>query len=262
MRRGHAIGGEATSPSESRSRYGVLVLILLALAGRTAGQAASAQAPSSSPDASTAPATSPAPAPPPASAPTDSPSPAPDLAPGELARAIERAVARVLEEERDPCAHAKRDGKPCFPASVAREGPTVSVSEDLKKWRANPDRNPESRIIRSPAGTPLGGVGFDPVCAGRFLFRKLKGKNTDYYLYRAWDEDGERAVLREKEISPTAGPTNPQSGYIFVRKLTGECEALTAFDALNREVRERNRKRRGAAAPQALPPAPARPRLP
>ncbi len=188
--------------------------------------------------------------------------PVPSLDQGELARSIERAVARILEEGRDPCAHAKRENKPCFPTAVEREGPRVSVSEDFKKWTplAQGSNQRTLRRLVSPTGTVTPALSFDPVCLGRLLVRSFKGKNITYYLYRAPDPDGERAVLRENEIPASAGPTNPESAYILVRKVTGECAAIAAYDALNREVRERNRQKTGKADHRALrlagPPAP------
>ena len=152
-------------------------------------------------------------------------------------------MKRVLDDAEDPCALAKREGKPCFSVSVAREneGPTVSVADDLRRWRADggAPREGAFRPGRTPQGTLFPGVSFDPVCAGKFLLRKLGGKSTTFYLYRVWDRNGERASLREAEMTPSAGPVDPDTGFVLVRKLTGVCEAMAAYDALNLAVREK-----------------------
>jgi hypothetical protein len=169
----------------------------------------------------------------------------------EFQRSIERAVNRVLAEAADPCGKARREGTPCFPTSVDREGPTVSVAGDLEKWSPLAQGRDQSlfRSIDREGLPPTPGMGFDPVCAGKLLFRLARGKNSTYYLYRVWDERGERAVLSETEKPPEKGPANPARGFVFLRKITGQCEALAAYNALNVTIHQKNKPKPGPAGP-------------
>jgi hypothetical protein len=94
------------------------------------------------------------------------------------------------------------------------------------------------------SGAPLsasGGVGFDPVCAARRLFGKHA--RTTFYLYRTWDEKGERPLLVEKPLDPEHLRANPAFRYALVGTYSGECEAIAAWRKALRE----------AAAPEPLP---------
>ena len=161
-------------------------------------------------------------------------------------RAVERAKEEQgedqKEEQADPCALAEKEGLPCYPSKAEKDDSEVSVAESLKEWKEDASTYKGSNTtITSPAGAPLSG--FDPVRAVEGLVRILSGKNSVYFLYRVWDRNGERAVLRDTETPPVVDPTDSQAGYELVRKVRGEPGAIKAFDTLNRKLRDRNRGR-------------------
>lgn len=187
---------------------------------------------------------SPAPGPPsPGASPSASPAPR-----RPIAESVEPAVERILREHAQPCTRAEAERVPCFPVTVEVQGPTVSVAEALRDWRADTSvsarpewARPGSALV-SPYGTPLGGVSFDPVCAAKSLLRKAKGGNA-YYLYRVFDRQGEHAVMRDRPLEPGGHAAVTSFGYELIGKFDGECEAVAAWNKANREAEERNRAR-------------------
>jgi hypothetical protein len=128
--------------------------------------------------------------------------------------------------------------------SVEQEGPRFSVAEALRRYRATGGPAPgvptRAEIQNQMSGKPLsasGGVSFDPVCTVKNLVKKLSGGNTTFYLYRMWDERGERPLLTDREIDPKAYASNPAVGYEFLGKFDGECAAVAAWrQALRKAV--------------------------
>jgi hypothetical protein len=179
-----------------------------------------------------------------AQAPEAVPSPAPSPTPfprRAIAESVEPAVERYLREHGQPCTRAEAERIPCYPVTVEAYGPTYSVSESLRSW--TPDLSPGAVATPpvSPWGTPIGGVGFDPVCAGKSVVKSLRGKNDTYYLYRLWDHLGEHAVLRDRPLEPGQPSSTASPQFELLGKIEGECEAIAAWRKANREAEERNR---------------------
>lgn len=192
--------------------------------------------------AAQAPDPSPSPAPAPSAGPTPDPSPA-----GTIAASVEPTVERYLREHSRPCSRAEAERVPCFPVSVEEHGPVYSVADSLTRWK--PDTSPGvvgNNMPTSPYGTPVAGVSFDPVCAGKSLLKGLRGKNDTYYLYRVWDGSGEHAVLRDAPIEPGQHLSPTPFEYELIGKIDGECEAVAAWRKANREAEERNQARAAA----------------
>jgi hypothetical protein len=135
-----------------------------------------------------------------------------------------------------PCDVARQKGVPCFPVSVEQEGPRFSVAEALRRYRATGGPAPgvptRSEIQKQMSGAPQsasGGVSFDPVCTVKNLVKKLSGGASTFYLYRMWDERGERPFLTDREVDPKTYGANLAVHYEFIGKFDGECEAIAAW---------------------------------
>ncbi len=173
--------------------------------------------------------------------------PSPEPSPRRsIAESVEPAVERYLREHAGPCTRAEAERIPCFPVTVEEHGPIYSVADSLRTWRPDKSAAEAATAPTSPYGTPIAGLGFDPVCTGKSLLKGLRGKNDTYYLYRVWDQAGERAVLRDQSLEPGQQPALTFLGYELLGKIDGECEAIAAWRKANREAEERNRSR-GAA---------------
>ena len=239
-----------------RSTLRLAGVFVLASVGSAAP--AAAQDPAPPPTAATAPEPAPAlgqqPAPAPGAAPAQDPA-----TPARSRRAarrrpvhdsIDRVVDSVVEAHMQPCDAARQRGVPCFPVSVEQEGPRFSVAEALRRYRATgrpaPGVPTVAEIQRQMSGAPQsasGGVGFDPVCTAKNLVKKISGQNTTFYLYRMWDERGERPLLTDREIDPKAFGANLAVRYDFLGKFDGECAAVAAW---RQELRK-------ATEPKTLP---------
>jgi hypothetical protein len=172
------------------------------------------------------------------------PSPEPSPAPRRsIAESVEPAVERYLREHAGPCTRAEAERIPCFPVTVEEHGPVYSVADSIRSWKPDASAAVAATAPTSPYGTPVAGFGFDPVCTGKSLLKGLRGKNDTYYLYRVWDQAGERAVLRDEPLEPGRQPTLALLGYELLGKIDGECEAIGAWRKANREAEERNRSR-------------------
>ena len=155
---------------------------------------------------------------------------------------IDRVVARVFAEENEPCRRANEDGIPCFPVTIETAKtvkPTVSVRDSLREIDSDkhpsPNRPPtvkESAPFRHGPASAVGGVGFDPGCAGKAALKWLKGRNDTYYLYRVREPRGARIVMYD---SP-ADPSSFQGDVELLGRLDGECEALAAYRAAERQA--------------------------
>lgn len=171
---------------------------------------------------------------------------------------IDRVVERVVLARLVPCEAASREGVPCFPSSIEQEGPRFSVAEALGRYRGTGSPAPGvptvAEIQGQLSGAPQsasGGVGFDPVCGARKLWRKLTGGNTTYHLYRTWDERGERPMLTDRKLDTEPYRSNPSFHYEYLGEFDGECAAVAAWNKALREAREREAEL--AVAPGAPP---------
>jgi hypothetical protein len=177
-----------------------------------------------------------------APAPTPSPTPSPTPIPRRpIAESVEPAVERYLSEHGEPCTRAAAERIPCYPVVVEAHGPTYSVAESLRSWKPDLSAGAVGNPPVSPWGTPVGGVGFDPVCIGKSVAKSLRGKNDTYYLYRLWDQAGEHAVLRDRPLEPGQPSSAGSPRFELLGKIEGECEAIAAWRKANREAEERNR---------------------
>ncbi|HSD27095.1 MAG TPA: hypothetical protein VLL75_07295 [Vicinamibacteria bacterium] len=158
---------------------------------------------------------------------------------------IDRIVESVVVSHMKPCEVAQQQGVPCFPVSVEQEGPRFSVAEALRRYRATgrpaPGVPTVAEIQDQMSGAPQsasGGVGFDPVCTAKNLVKKLSGRATTFYLYRMWDERGERPLLTDREIDPKAYAANPAVRYEYLGEFDGECAAVAAWRQALRKATE------------------------
>jgi hypothetical protein len=150
---------------------------------------------------------------------------------------IERVVDAVVEAHLQPCDVARQYGVPCFPVSVEQEGPRFSVAEALRRYRPTggppaPGVPTNAEIHGQMSGAPQsasGSVGVDPVCTAKNLVKKLSGRSTTFYLYRMWDEMGERPLLTDRELDPKTYLANPFAQYELLGKFDGECAAVAAW---------------------------------
>jgi hypothetical protein len=182
--------------------------------------------------------------------PTEEPKELPWLRPPSktpIADSVERAVERFIRERLSPCGTA--DGVPCFPVSVEVEGRRYSVRETLENLefdsRPVPGTPPTAAEMIEHGANPRptsATVGFDPkaiVCKTRQLLKKIQGKSRTYYLYRVWDDTGERAVLRDRALDPAALAASPHVRYVSVGEFGDECEAIKAYLTTTHQVRAR-----------------------
>jgi len=190
-----------------------------------------------------------------AAAPQDAETPGPGGAfsdPSLLARetpiadSIEPAVERFVRERLSPCGGP--GGVPCFPVTLEVEGRRYSVRESLENLQFDDGPVPGAPLTAAdmiqhganPRPTS-GSVGADPkaiVCKTRQLIRKLQGKSRTYYLYRVWDETGERALLRDRPLDPK-DPDSPHFEYLPLGEFGDECAAMQAYLRSTHQIRAR-----------------------
>jgi hypothetical protein len=167
---------------------------------------------------------------------------------------IDPAVERFVRERLSPCGGAR--GIPCFPVTLEVQGRQYSVREGLENLqfdsRPVPGTVPTAADMIQQGANPRstsGSVGFDPkaiVCKTRQLMRKIQGRSRKYYLYRVWDETGERALLRDQPLDPEAQP--PHFRYLALGEFGDECEAMKAYLRSNHRIHDRQE----AEGPQSL----------
>jgi hypothetical protein len=158
--------------------------------------------------------------------------PSPSPSPRPITESVEKVIDRVEAERKDPCLKAARENVPCFPVKTEEKRFDASVREGLgilgPPDKPSPDRPPtgeEMRDQRPGSTTPTVGVTVDPVCIGKSVLRKLRGKNDAYYLYRVRDVHGERVLLYDHKLDVSRF----QGDIAFLGKFDGECEALVAY---------------------------------
>lgn len=152
------------------------------------------------------------------------------------------------ERKQEPCAKARSEGVPCFPVTTDLVGPVFSVRKSLEelgtKGGPSPNRPPttsEMAPFRPGSRTPIVPLAsFDAVCAVKAAVKALKGKNHVYYLYRVGDPRGAHAALYDHKLDPAGY----QGDVEFLGRLDGECEALTAYRALDRELQSEPQKKK------------------
>ena len=164
-----------------------------------------------------------------------------------IADSVERAVERFIRERLSPCGRA--DGVPCFPVTVEVQGRRYSVRETLENLeldsRPVPGTPPTAAEMIQYGANPRptsAAVGLDPkaiVCKTRQLLRKIQGKSRTYYLYRVWDDTGERAVLRDRPLDPAVLAASPHVRYVSLGEFGDECEAIKAYRRTTHGVRAR-----------------------
>jgi hypothetical protein len=147
-------------------------------------------------------------------------------------------------ERKEPCQKAKAASVPCFPVSTDLYGPVFSVRDSLRNLGASagqsPNRPPttsELTPFRPGPQTPIVPLAsFDPVCAVKSALKAVKGRNDVYYLYRVRDPQGERVALYDRRLDPGAY----QGELELLGRFEGECEAIAAYRALDRELKRKN----------------------
>ena len=172
---------------------------------------------------------------------------------------IDGVVDRVVLAHLGPCQLAGREGVPCFPVAIEQEGPRFSVADGLRRYRSDGTPAPgvpttseiqaqmanAPTIPQSPAG---GGVGFDPVCTAKNLWKKLSGHATTYYLYRTWNARDERPMLTDHKLDPEDYRDNLDFHFEFLGQYDSECAAVSAWNQALRDAVERG------SAPRPQPP--------
>jgi hypothetical protein len=83
-----------------------------------------------------------------------------------------------------------------------------------------------------PVGPVSAGIGFDPVCVGKSLLKRIKGKNDTYYLYRVRDVHGERVALFDHRLEAASF----QGALEYLGRFDGECDALSAYRREDRKT--------------------------
>jgi len=157
--------------------------------------------------------------------------------------AIDRIVEQVVLAHMAPCDLARRDGIPCFPSGIENEGPRFSVAEALRRYRGTGGPAPGvptvAEIQGQMSGAPQsasGGVGGDPVCGLKNVWKKLRGKGSSYHLYRTWDERGERPLMTDHLLDPEDYQANPQFHFEYIGQYDGECAAVAAWNKALRDA--------------------------
>jgi hypothetical protein len=157
--------------------------------------------------------------------------------------AIDRVVEQVVLAHTAPCELARRKGVPCFPSGIENQGPRFSVAEALRSYRGTGSPAPGvptlAEIQGQMSGAPQsasGGVGVDPVCTLKHVWKKLNGKGTTYHLYKTWDERGERPLMTDHLLDPEDYRSNPQFHFEYVGEYSGECAAVAAWNKALREA--------------------------
>jgi hypothetical protein len=162
---------------------------------------------------------------------------------------IDRVTERVVLAHLGPCQLAGREGLPCFPVTIEEQGPHLSVADAMRSYNAKGGPAPaagaptvaeiQGQMAAAPAGPPpsaSGGVGLDPVCTARNLWRKVSGKGTTYYLYRAWDARGERPLLTDHPLDPHDYAANPDFRFESIGRFDSECAAVSAWNQALRDA--------------------------
>ena len=182
--------------------------------------------------------------------PSPPPSPSVWTSPRPIADSVDRVVERLEEEGKDPCRRAREEGRLCFPVTLETPARTYSVRESLGEAatrsvptppRPNTDMGPNRPGTQSTV-VPL--VSFDPGCVGKTIFKKLKGRNDTYYLYRLRDAQGERVEMYDRKLEPSTF----QGELAFLGRFDGECDALAAY--------RRERNKLAPPEPKSVPPRP------
>jgi hypothetical protein len=157
--------------------------------------------------------------------------------------AIDRVVEQVVLAHLAPCDLASRSGIPCFPSGIENGGPRFSVAEALRRYRGTGGPAPGvptvAEIQGQMSGAPQsasGGVGGDPVCGLKNVWKKVRGKGTTYHLYRTWDERGERPLMTDHPLVPEDYRANPQFHFEYIGQYDGECAAVAAWNKALRDA--------------------------
>ena len=181
-----------------------------------------------------------------------------------IADSIEAAVEKYVREHFAPCGTTD-DAVPCFPVTLEVKGRQYSVRETLDNLQL--DSRPVSGAPPTAAEMIQHGanprptsasVGFDPkavVCKTKQLLQKIQGKSRKYYLYRVWDETGERAVLRDRPLDPNELAGSPHFRYVPLGEFGDECEAVKAYLTTTHDVRIRRERAAPADEPALEPPS-------
>jgi hypothetical protein len=175
------------------------------------------------------------------------PSPTPDQ---PLTDSVDRIVKKVEEEREAACAKAREAGVPCFPVAIEKSARATleealnRVRQDKRPYKGNPGQSPLDLNRPRERQLPVGGVGFDPVCAVRLLAKAIKGRNQTYYVYRVRDRGGEHIEMRDRPLDPKAYAQVAPFESELIGQYTGECEALAAHNKAQRELSEKERQQR------------------
>ena len=176
-----------------------------------------------------------------------------------IADSIEAAVEKYVREHFAPCGTTE-DAVPCFPVTLEVKGRQYSVRETLDNLqfdnRPIPGPPTAAEMIQHGANPrpTSASVGLDPkmiVCKTKQLLQKIQGKSRKYYLYRVWDETGERAVLRDRPLDPNELAGSPHFRYVPLGEFGDECEAVKAYLTTTHDVRIR--RERAAPGDEAVP---------
>ena len=166
--------------------------------------------------------------------------PAATPSPRPIGESMEKVIERLEEERKDPCLKAARENVSCFPVKTEEKEFDASVRESLgilgPSEKPSPDRPPtreELEAYRPHPAKPLVSKTIDPVCVGKSAFKKLRGRNDVYYLYRVRDVHGERVVLFDHRLDASRF----QGDVAFLGRFEGECEAQAAYRREQRRVK-------------------------
>ena len=161
-----------------------------------------------------------------------------------IADSIDAAVEKYVREHFAPCG---TEAVPCFPVTLQVEGRQYSVREALDNMQLDnrpvPGAPPTAAEMIQYGANPRptsASVGFDPkavVCKTRQILQKIQGRSRRYYLYRVWDEAGERAVLRDRPLNPEEFAADPQFRYESLGEFGDECQAIKAYRSRMHELR-------------------------
>jgi hypothetical protein len=174
--------------------------------------------------------------------------------PRPISASVEPAVEKAEAARRDPCKGVAVKGVPCFAATAEKQGRVYSVRESIlglgaEDLKGGPAPDPFGPSRNGGAGAPrVTGVTFDPGCVAKSFVKKVKGRNDVYYVYLLHSPDGDRVEMRDSRIDPATFQGNVE----LLGRYDGECEALAAFRAAQRQ------RDTGAGAevkPDATPPA-------
>jgi hypothetical protein len=171
-----------------------------------------------------------------------------------IADSIELVVERYIREHYTPCGPGD-DAVPCFPVTLVVKGRQYSVRESLENLefdsRPVPGAPPTAAEMIQHGANPhptSASVGVDPktvACKTKQLLRRIQGRSQKYYLYRVWDETGERAVLRDRPLDPNELARSPEFRYVPLGEFGDECEAMRAYLATTHDVRYRREATEG-----------------